>query len=79
MKGVVNMIKNIYDLSKLFIEYYDEQEDMLNTACEKAKAESNADIMQKITDLADTSRFIMSDFLQFNEIMEEIKTYLKPD
>lgn len=73
------MEKNIYNLSKEFIEFYDELEPLLDTACKKAKTETNADIMQKITDLADTSRFIMADFLQFNEILEEIKTYLKPE
>ena len=79
MKGVEYMEKNIYNLSKEFIEYYDGLEPMLDAACSKAKAETNADIMQKLTDLADTSRFIMSDFLQFNEILEEIKLYLKPE
>ena len=73
------MEKNIYDLSKEFINYYDGLEPLLDSACIKAKAETNADIMQKITDLADTSRFIMADFLQFNEILEEIRSYLKPN
>ena len=73
------MNKNVYEISKEFIEFYDSLEPTLDTACKKAKAESNADIMQKITDLADTSRFIMADFLQFNQILEEIKTYLKPN
>jgi hypothetical protein len=73
------MEKNIYNLSKEFIEIYDGLEPMLDAACTKAKTEVNADIMQKLTDLADTSRFIMSDFLQFNEILEEIKLYLKPN
>ena len=79
MKGVVTMNKNIYDLSKEFIEFYDSLEPMLDTACKRAKEETNADIMQKVTDLADTSRFIMADFLQFNELLDEIKSYLKPD
>lgn len=73
------MNKNIYDLSKEFINFYDELEPMLDTACKRAKAETNADIMQKVTDLADTSRFIMADFLQFNELLDEIKNYLKPE
>lgn len=73
------MEKNIYNISKEFIEFYDSLEDTLNTACKKAKEETNADVMQKITDLADTSRFIMSDFLQFNELLDEIKNYLKPE
>lgn len=73
------MNKNIYELSKEFIEFYDELEPMLDTACKRAKEETNADVMQKLTDLADTSRFIMADFLQFNEILEEIKNYLKPE
>ena len=79
MKGVVTMNKNIYDLSKEFIEFYDGLEPMLDTACKRAKEETNADIMQKVTDLADTSRFIMADFLQFNELLDEIKNYLKPE
>lgn len=73
------MEKNIYNLSKEFIDFYDGLEPMLDAACKKAKEETNADIMQKLTDLADTSRFVMSDFLQFNEILEEIKLYLKPE
>lgn len=79
MKGVDIMNKGIYDLSKEFIEYYDSLEPMLDAACSKAKKETNADIMQKLTDIADTSRFIMADYLQFNEILEEIKSYLKPE
>ena len=44
MKGVVTMNKNIYDLSKEFIEFYDSLEPMLDTACKRAKEETNADI-----------------------------------
>jgi Mg2+ and Co2+ transporter CorA len=73
------MEKNIYNLSKEFIEFYDSLEDTLDTACMKAKSENNADIMQKLTDLADASRFIMSDLLDFNNILDEIKSYLKPN
>lgn len=73
------MEKNIYKMSKEFIEFYDSLEPTLDAACNKAKEEVNADMMQKITDLADTSRFIMADYLQFNEILEEIKLYLKPN
>ena len=73
------MEKNIYKMSKEFIEFYDGLEPTLDAACNKAKEECNADIMQRITDLADTSRFIMADYLQFNEILEEIKSYLKPE
>ena len=79
MKGVDIMNKNVYEISKEFSEFDDSLESTLDTACKKAKEESNADVMQKITDLADTSRFIMADFLQFNQILEEIKTYLKPN
>lgn len=71
------MNKNIYSISKDFIEFYDSLEDTLDTACKKAKAEGNADIMQKLTDLADSSRFIMSDMLDFDNILTEIKQYLK--
>lgn len=78
MKGVGLMIKNIYDISKNFNEFYESLEDLLNTACEKAKKDGNADIMQKIVDLSDTSRFIFADFLQFNELLEDVKNYLKP-
>ena len=73
------MEKNIYNISKEFNEYYESLEEVLNTACMKAKKESNADIMQKIVDLSDTSRFIFADFLQFNELLEDIKKYLKPE
>lgn len=73
------MEKNIYEISKDFNNFYESLENKLNTACEKAKKENNADIMQKLTDLADTSRFIFADFLQFNEILEEINNYLKPE
>lgn len=72
------MNKNIYSISKDFIEFYDSLEDTLDTACEKAKAEGNADIMQKLTDLADSSRFIMADMLDFDNILTEIREYLKP-
>ena len=72
------MEKNIYNISKEFIEYYDSLEDTLNTACVKAKDECNADVMQKLTDLADSSRFIMADLLDFDNILTEIKQYLKP-
>ena len=72
------MNKNIYSISKDFIEFYDSLEDTLNTACVRAKAEGNADVMQKLTDLADSSRFIMSDMLDFDNILTEIKEYLKP-
>ena len=78
MKGVDIMNKNIYSISKDFIEFYDSLEDTLNTACVKAKNEGNADIMQKLTDLADSSRFIMADLLDFDNILTEIKEYLKP-
>jgi hypothetical protein len=78
MKGVDIMEKNIYNISKEFIEYYDSLEDTLNTDCTKAKDEGNADIMQKLTDLADSSRFIMADLLDFDNILTEIKEYLKP-
>ena len=78
MKGADIMNKNIYDLSKEFIEFYDSLEDTLDTACMKAKSENNADVMQKLTDLADTSRFIMADLLDFNNTLDEIKSYLKP-
>lgn len=73
------MNKNVYEISKEFIEFYDSLEDTLDTACTKAKSENNADIMQKLTDLADASRFIMSDLLDFNNILDEIKSYLKPN
>lgn len=79
MKGVDTMEKNIYNISKEFNEYYESLEEVLDTACMKAKKESNADIMQKIVDLSDTSRFIFADFLQFNELLEDIKKYLKPE
>ena len=72
------MNKNIYSISKDFIEFYDSLEDTLNTACKKAKEEGNADIMQKLTDLADTSRFVMADMLDFDNILTEIREYLKP-
>lgn len=72
------MEKNIYNISKEFIEYYDSLEDTLDTACTKAKADGNADVMQKLTDLADSSRFIMADLLDFDNILTEIKQYLKP-
>ena len=72
------MNKNIYSISKDFIEFYDSLEDTLDTACNKAKEEGNADIMQKLTDLADTSRFIMADMLDFDNILTEIREYLKP-
>ena len=72
------MEKNIYNISKEFIEFYDGLEGTLNTACVKAKNEGNADIMQKLTDLADSSRFIMADLLDFDNILTEIKEYLKP-
>lgn len=72
------MEKNIYNISKEFIEFYDGLEDTLDTACEKAKAEGNADIMQKVANLADSSRFIMADLLDFDNILTEIKQYLKP-
>ena len=78
MKGVDIMEKNIYNISKEFIEFYDGLEDTLDTACEKAKVEGNADIMQKVADLADSSRFIMADLLDFDNILTEIKQYLKP-
>ena len=73
------MNKNIYDLSKEFISLYDELEPTLDLACKKAKEEGNADIMQRLTDLADTSRFIMSDLLDFDNTLTEIKSYLKPE
>lgn len=72
------MEKNIYNISKEFIEFYDGLEDTLDTACKKANAEGNADVMQKLTDLADSSRFIMADLLDFDNILTEIKEYLKP-
>ena len=73
------MNKNIYDLSKEFINLYDELEPILDTACKKAKEEGNADVMQQLTDLADTSRFVMADLLDFNNTLDEIKNYLKPE
>lgn len=73
------MEKSIYDLSKEFIKIYDELEPSLDAACMKAKKEGNADIMQKLTDLADTSRFVMADLLDFNNTLDEIKNYLKPE
>ena len=72
------MNKNVYDLSKDFIEIYDSLEDKLNTACVKAKEEGNADIMQKLTDLADSSRFVLADLMDFSNILDEINEYLKP-
>lgn len=79
MKGVDIMEKNIYNISKEFIKYYDSLEDTLNTACVRAKAEGNADVMQNLTDLAESSRFIMADLLDFDNILTEIKQYLKPE
>lgn len=73
------MNKNIYEISKEFIKMYDELEPLLDTACTKAKKEGNADVMQKLTDLADTSRFVMADLLDFNNTLDEIKNYLKPE
>ena len=73
------MNKNIYDLSKEFIRFYDELEPILDLACNKAKAEGNADIMQRLTDLADSSRFVMADLLDFDNTLTEIKSYLKPE
>lgn len=72
------MNKNLYEISKMFIEFYDSIEGKLDTACEKAKKENNADIMQRLTDLADSSRFIMSDILDFNNTLDDIENYLKP-
>ena len=72
------MNKNIYSISKDFIEFYDNLEDTLIAACKKAKEEGNADILQKLTDLADTSRFVMADMLDFDNILTEIREYLKP-
>lgn len=72
------MNKNLYDISKMFIEFYDSIEDKLDAACDRAKKENNADIMQRLTDLADSSRFIMSDILDFNNTLDDIENYLKP-
>jgi methylaspartate ammonia-lyase len=72
------MNKNLYDISKMFIDFYDSIEDKLNAACKKAKEENNADIMQRLTDLADSSRFIMSDILDFNNTLDDIENFLKP-
>lgn len=72
------MNKNLYDISKMFIDFYDSIEDKLNAACIKAKKENNADIMQRLTDLADSSRFIMSDILDFNNTLDDIENFLKP-
>lgn len=72
------MNKNIYSISKDFIDFYDSLENTLDTACKKAKKEGNADIMQKLTDLADASRFVMADMLDFDNVLTEIKEYLKP-
>lgn len=71
------MEKPIYDLSKEFLRIYDESEPTLDAACRKAKMEGNADIMQKLTDLADSSRFVMADLLDFSNTFDEIKEYLK--
>ena len=73
------MYKDIYELSKGFIEIYDGLEDKLDTACRKAKAEGNADIMQRLTDLADTSRFVLADLMDFSNILDEVDDYLKPE
>jgi methylaspartate ammonia-lyase len=72
------MNKNLYDISKMFIDFYDSIEDRLDIACKKAKEENNADIMQRLTDLADSSRFIMSDILDFNNTLDDIENFLKP-
>ena len=73
------MNKNLYDISKSFIEFYDSLENRVDAACRKAKAENNADILQRITDLADSSRFVMSDILDFNNYLDEIEEFLKPN
>ena len=73
------MNKNLYNISESFIKFYDSLENKLDTACRKAKAENNADIMQRLTDLADSSRFIMSDILDFSNILDDINEYLKPE
>ena len=72
------MNKNIYSISKDFIDFYDSLEATLDTACKKAKEEGNADIMQKLTDLADSSRFVLADLMDFSNILDEINEYLKP-
>ena len=72
------MNKNLYDISKDFIKFYDSLENKLDTACKKAKEENNAEIMQRLTDLADTSRFVMADILDFNNCLDEINNYLNP-
>lgn len=73
------MEKNISYISKEFIEFYASLEELLNKACIKAKADNNADMLQKITDLYDTAKFISTDFIEFDNILRDISTYVIPD
>lgn len=73
------MEKNISYISKEFIEFYASLEELLNKACTKAKGDNNADMMQKLTDLYDTAKFITTDFIEFDNILRDINTYVNPD
>ena len=71
------MEDKLYDVLKCFEDFHESLEDMLDTACRKAKTENNADLMQKLTDLEDTARFIEADLGDYSEILNTIKEMLK--
>lgn len=73
------MEKNISYISKEFIEFYASLEEVLNKACIKAKSDNNADMLQKITDLYDTAKFISTDLIEFDNILRDVNTYVNPD
>ena len=71
------MDDKLYNVLKLFEEFHESLEDILDTACRKAKTENNADLMQKLTDLNDTARFIEADLNDYSDILNTIKEMLK--
>ena len=59
-----------------FNQYYTSLEKLLNEACVKANSECNADVLQRIADLHDTAKFIVSDFGEFEATLDEITDYM---
>lgn len=62
-----------------FKKYYASLESLLNEACMKANKEGNADILQAITDLHETAKFIEVDADTFLEILSDINNYVSKE
>ena len=72
------MTDKIYNLSKEFMRYHEEQSEGFLSSIESMALKNNdADTIKKLKDLEESARFLMVDFNEYARILDELKESVK--